>query len=766
MFISLDLETTGFRPDEDQIIEFGAIKFDLDGPKESLTFLINPEIEIPEIVSHITKIYDNDVKDAPLFADKKQEIQDFIGDLPIVGHNIQFDTNFLRDKGINLTNPEYDTFEFAGLVIPNSPSYSLEILSQVLELTHQDKHRALDDSIAAMELFLRLVDKFQSLDPKLIERIHAACKKTDWPMAKVLLDLKPKKSDKKAKPFVEAPKLEETNLDAEAELFEKAKPYNNLAFSLAQKISSDSYLALPHDLFVELSQTLPENIARLDLPENYISPKRLQELEDQEFLEGPELRALIKFMIWMEQTETGLLSEVNLFHEEQKTKTQVNANSFYSNPDEEPFIKKAKDRDKEGAAICSYKYIIDKNPEMKELIIVDFANFSQKVYNGRSTYLTLDKLIQPLTLLPHNSSIEKLISKCTFLFGAIGILFEKYNDESPYTPRSNVTEQSLETKEWKDCLDLINQLMEISKDLAEIKSQKTISYLKNWKLNLTTLTEIFREPEIDKYMIWIEKNYHDELALRKSPYSLATAIHDILAKCEKYKVIDDIIDLNDDGSFFKKLYGLPAESKIAPKTENNENLTIKLVENYAPSKAEIVPQEIIDYCRERKGKVALVYNSKSQVQKTTVLLAQVLKEDGITVVSQLSGSLGKLEQRFQEDPENSILILTGRTWQKFKYNNLVDTILIEKLPFNPPSEPFIVSNSKNFDDPFNDFQIPMAITNLKKIIQHLKNGHPADKELKIYMLDNRIKQKAYGRAFLKNLDSINRVTTTKLHKLE
>ena len=766
MFISLDLETTGFNADKDQIIEFGAIKFDLNGPKERLGFLINPEIEIPEIVSHITKSYDKDVKDAPLFADKKQEIQDFIGDLPIVGHNIQFDTTFLREKGIPLDNPEYDTFEFAGLVIPDAPSYSLEILSQILELTHQDKHRALDDAIAAMELFLKLVDKFQQLEAPLIERIHKACQKSDWPMAKVLLELQCKEPKALSIPVQKAEKVDNAVLSNDFELFERQKPYHDLASELATNISNDAYLALPYDLFRELSKSLPENIAKLDLPENYLSPKRLEEFENQEFLEGAELRALIKYIIWSEHTKTGLLSEVNLFHEEQRTKTQVNANEHYSNPDQEPFIKKAKDKDKGGAAICSYKYIIDKMPEVNELIILDFASFSQSVYHGRSEYLSLEKLIQPLSLLPQNPTTENLISKCTVLFGLIGMIFEKYNDESPYTPRSNISEPLFNTKEWQDINKLLGQLVETSKELAEINSQKTITYLKNWKQNLESLISIFNKPELDKYMFWIEKNYQETLILRKCPYSLSIAIHDVLSKSKKYKIIDDIIDLKDDGKFFKQLYGLPEDSKIEPPNKAAENLNIAVVEDYNPDKFTAITDDIIEYCRQKRGKVALIFNSKSQVQKATVLLDKALKKDGIAVVSQLSGSIGKLEERYKADPENSILIISSRSWPKFSYNNLIETALIDKIPFNPPSDSFIVSMSKNFDDPFNEFQVPLAIVSLYQIINHLKTGHPSDKNLDIFILDNRIKGKRYGQAFMEKRSSINRVTTTKINNLK
>jgi len=161
MFISLDLETTGFYPEKDKIIEFGAVKFDLNGQIETMQFLINPEKELPEIVKHITKIQDEDLIDAPLWEEKREEVQNFIQDFPIIGHNIKFDTAFLRANGIELTNPEFDTQTLSTILLHNLPSYSLEIISQLFDLKHQDKHRALDDAIAAMELFQELRKKYQ-----------------------------------------------------------------------------------------------------------------------------------------------------------------------------------------------------------------------------------------------------------------------------------------------------------------------------------------------------------------------------------------------------------------------------------------------------------------------------------------------------------------------------------------------------------------------------------------------------------------------------
>ncbi|MDR1988456.1 MAG: 3'-5' exonuclease [Candidatus Peribacteria bacterium] len=80
MIIAFDLETTGLSKFEDKIIEIAIIKFDEHTFEiiETYTCFINPEIPIPEIISNITNIFDDDVKKAPKIEEVKEEIKNFI----------------------------------------------------------------------------------------------------------------------------------------------------------------------------------------------------------------------------------------------------------------------------------------------------------------------------------------------------------------------------------------------------------------------------------------------------------------------------------------------------------------------------------------------------------------------------------------------------------------------------------------------------------------------------------------------------------------
>lgn len=113
MFVVLDLETTGLSSQEDTIIEIALVKIDRNTFEEVDRFssFVQPGRDIPQIISQITNIFNEDVENAPTFSRLQQQVQDFIEDFPLIGHNIPFDIRFLESHGIDVSsNPSIDTF--------------------------------------------------------------------------------------------------------------------------------------------------------------------------------------------------------------------------------------------------------------------------------------------------------------------------------------------------------------------------------------------------------------------------------------------------------------------------------------------------------------------------------------------------------------------------------------------------------------------------------------------------------------------------------
>ena len=179
-FIGLDLEATDLSPERGGIIEIGAVRW-RDGKEiEHFETLIDPGAPIPPIITSITGIMDKDVHGKPSFDAVKDELKQFIGSAPIVGHNIAFDINFLRSQGLPLDNVTYDTWKVATLVLPDASSHSLEALAHDLQLNHPEAHRALHDARVGAELFMYLAGRVAELDPTTAARVMAVIQKNQY----------------------------------------------------------------------------------------------------------------------------------------------------------------------------------------------------------------------------------------------------------------------------------------------------------------------------------------------------------------------------------------------------------------------------------------------------------------------------------------------------------------------------------------------------------------------------------------------------------
>jgi DNA polymerase-3 subunit epsilon len=94
-----DLETTGVKVATDRIVEISIVKVLPGGDKESLTRRINPGIPIPAEASAVHGIFDEDVKDKPLFKDAAHELKNYIADCDLAGYNcLNFDVPLLVEE--------------------------------------------------------------------------------------------------------------------------------------------------------------------------------------------------------------------------------------------------------------------------------------------------------------------------------------------------------------------------------------------------------------------------------------------------------------------------------------------------------------------------------------------------------------------------------------------------------------------------------------------------------------------------------------------
>ncbi|MBC7539191.1 MAG: 3'-5' exonuclease [Bacteriovorax sp.] len=164
-FCVFDLETTGGNHLNDKIIEIGMVKIENLKIVDQKSFLIKPEMHIPDFIQKLTSIKESDVHNAPLIEDVIDEILEFMGDSILVAHNTSFDVPFFNSvlRRLNkpeLTNKSICTNLMTKYMIPNLLSSNLNYMSKIFNLKHQKAHRALDDTLASAELLLKYLTIF------------------------------------------------------------------------------------------------------------------------------------------------------------------------------------------------------------------------------------------------------------------------------------------------------------------------------------------------------------------------------------------------------------------------------------------------------------------------------------------------------------------------------------------------------------------------------------------------------------------------------
>jgi DNA polymerase-3 subunit epsilon/ATP-dependent DNA helicase DinG len=169
--IALDLETTGLDPRRDAVIEIGVVRFQGSRVEQEWSTLVNPGQPLSPLITQLTGITDDMLAKAPRITEVLGDLQALVGDLPILGHNIQFDLGFMRRKGLFELNEALDTFDLASVLLPSAARYGLGALASLLEVPVQVKHRALQDAHTTRMVFLRLADRLDELPYELIEEI-------------------------------------------------------------------------------------------------------------------------------------------------------------------------------------------------------------------------------------------------------------------------------------------------------------------------------------------------------------------------------------------------------------------------------------------------------------------------------------------------------------------------------------------------------------------------------------------------------------------
>ena len=161
--VVFDLETTGFSPVNNRIIEIGAVKIEDGEITGHFSTFVDPGIPIPYRIEHLTHISDAMVKGAPSIEQALPDFLRFIDGAVLVAQNASFDLSFLYEniRRLGLPPQDFNSVDTVGIsrkLLPHLGRFNLEALAKELKVPLLSHHRAVDDAECTAKIYLKLLE--------------------------------------------------------------------------------------------------------------------------------------------------------------------------------------------------------------------------------------------------------------------------------------------------------------------------------------------------------------------------------------------------------------------------------------------------------------------------------------------------------------------------------------------------------------------------------------------------------------------------------
>lgn len=160
-FVVFDIETTGFSPVENKIIEIGAVRVEQGKIVSRYSTFVNPKVPIPFHIEKLTSIHDDMVIDAPEIETVLPEFLDFCKGAVLVAHNAGFDMSFIIENAARQGFPTdftyVDTVGISRVLLTGQNKHTLDAVAKTLGISLENHHRAVDDAEATAEIFLKFI---------------------------------------------------------------------------------------------------------------------------------------------------------------------------------------------------------------------------------------------------------------------------------------------------------------------------------------------------------------------------------------------------------------------------------------------------------------------------------------------------------------------------------------------------------------------------------------------------------------------------------
>ncbi len=762
----VDLEATDAHSSENKIIQIGIALVEGGKIVETYSTEVNPHEPLLPRISELTGLSDKQLKSAPDFSEVASEVRKLLTDSVFVAHNARFDYGLLEKSFLN-AGLEFnemlrvDTVDLARVFYPTFEKYGLEALSEKLDLAHDHPHAAVSDAYATAELLIRIEEKIQKLPRSVLEELlrhsdnllfesksflqEQLDKTKIRPAAfKVVHNIATRKfkssvskknsvanlsanfsenisrlglaSRSKQEKLAHLMETELTHLQASfieaptglgktyGYLLPLVAAGQRIVVSTATKVLQKQ---LVNDVAPKLAETFGLKMAKIVGTKNYISLRKFSELLLNN-TDGKNFEIFkMKILIWLTETKTGELDEVSKvmtnddYFDGIRHDGYVNTKHFHYEQDF--WLKAQKEAEQAEIKVVNHAYLIER-----------LADYPETFLENR--VLVVDEAQQLFPIMENAG--QKSIKITDELL--------KIDSESSENPQL--------TKRLQE--SLVFQLNKKELDLSKIKIDAD-------ELGLTELSALL---EADNQIVWRENDI-----LYSSDQDFYN-FERLIPKETKLFMLGATLSLSKDKPSFPELLGFKDYRffKIeASQATNQELLTVA----DAPNIKNVSLIDYADYTADTIAELAklnlpivVLFTSKMSL----TFVAEKLSAEGFDILAQdINGSPAQIKKKFDKG-EGKILLGLGSFWEGVDFDKQNQVILvIPRLPFATPDDILTKKYAKKFENPFYDFNVPMATLKMRQAIGRVnrrKNQYSS-----IVVLDKRLGGKSYAKRMRKNL---------------
>lgn len=189
-FIALDLETTGLKPVEAEIIEIGAVKVENGEITDTFQSYAKPKMGIPDEITRLTGITFKDVRKAPSIESVIEKLMAFTGSLPLMVHQGRFETRFLSESaGLPFGGNIHSVRDLAKTALPCLSDHRVNTLTEFFEVEANSPHKALQDAEQIAGIYLGVIDTLRETPLRLKQQMLQLLQGTDSTLLPILVQL-------------------------------------------------------------------------------------------------------------------------------------------------------------------------------------------------------------------------------------------------------------------------------------------------------------------------------------------------------------------------------------------------------------------------------------------------------------------------------------------------------------------------------------------------------------------------------------------------